>query len=305
MVSPKLSVCLLVYNSLTVGKTIDSILNQSYNDFELIMSDDNSTNDTYQVCKNYSERDKRIKVIKTPYNIGMAGNTNYAISNANGKWVALLHHDDILNFDCLDKWMNVAESLEHIAFVFNDYFEKKNAKDERIRKKFTKIINGRDFLKNTLLKYWSCPARGTALIRKKYFDVIGGMDSRFGLLADVDLWMRLASRWNVGYIHEPLIKVGEKKPSDYPKEYKDFSWKRWIILFDIHAVNIKRVYGEKNLYHWFKFRVKVSYEIIKWLMYGVIRKKEKIIKDANEGVNDYEFFFVKIFRSFLLNIYRI
>ncbi|OGU35885.1 MAG: hypothetical protein A2315_15910 [Ignavibacteria bacterium RIFOXYB2_FULL_35_12] len=305
-----LSACLLSYNSApTLEKAIKSALNQDFTDYELIISDDCSTDRSWELINDYTKLNNRISAVRTPRNAGVVGNANFAVTQAKGKYVAILHHDDEFRPDLFRKWVDVMEENPGVGLCFNDYSCKEmnipSLHAKHLKKSYDKILNGRYFLKNHLLNHWGCPVWGSYITRKAIWKELNGFNPLYGILPDVGLTMRIALSWNIGYINEPLMDLKRVKPEQYPKEYTEFSWKRWIILFDIHAVNIKRVYGEKNLYHWFKFRVKVSYEIIKWLMYGVIRKKEKIIKDANEGVNDYEFFFVKIFRSFLLNIYRI
>lgn len=300
--STKLTACLLVYNHAhLLQKVIENILNQTFKDFNLIICDDCSTDNSYEIAKSFENIDLRIRVIKTPKNLGMAGNANYAISFAKSEYVALLHHDDILSNNAFEKWLECIEKDENIAFVFNDY---KTAKSEStnyyINKNLNLVNSGNYILKKFLLKRWGCPVRGTALIRKKYFDEVGGMDEKFGMLADVDLWMRLASKYDVGYVHLPLIEVLVNRPENYPKDYTEFSWKRIFLLFDIHSSNINRV-NYPNYFHYLLkrliFRNKVSFEIIKWHVYAIVRNKYFIIKNFSFNYNNYEFFYSRLIRK--------
>jgi len=298
-----ISVCLLVYNHLhLIDQVIDSILNQTYQYFEFIISDDCSTDGSYEKIIEASKKDKRIVPIKTPENLGMAGNANYAIKTAKNKYIALLHHDDILNQNAFSLWLNCAESNESVAFVFNDYkTEKLPSANFYLRDKLKYINQGKVFLRNILLNQWNCPVRGTALIRRKRFDEIGGINERFGLLADVDLWMRLSSKWDVGYVNEPLIEVRQERPENYPKIYTDFSWERRFILFDIHSSNLNKDNYPNFLHHLFKrfvFRNKVSIEIIKWHLYALLRNKNEILM-SYPGNNNYELFYSKYCRYIL------
>jgi glycosyltransferase involved in cell wall biosynthesis len=297
----KLSVCLLVYNhDHILEETIDSILNQTYNDFEFIISDDNSTDTSWDIIREYASKFNKIKAIKTPSNLGMAGNANYAISQSKGNTIALLHHDDILDCTLLEKWIKVFNKSNKIAFVFNDYDLGNNIIYHRkMNYHFNEIMDGKIFLKKYLLKYGGSPVRGTTLIRKSFFEEIGGMDIRFGLLADVDLWMRLAAIWDVGYVNEPLIKVGVERKGNYPKDYTEFTWERIFIGFNIHANNINRK-NYKNIfsYLWkrFVFRNNASVEIIKWHIYALIRNKYLIIKNFPFNSNNHEYFYSKLVR---------
>lgn len=301
----KLTACLLVYNhSHLLKDVIESILNQTYRNFNLIVSDDCSTDNSYEVAKYFENVDKRVKVVKTPKNLGMAGNVNYVLSLVNSEFIALLHHDDILEPTCFCEWINVAQKSDNISFVFNAYWDKgyNNKKVKKIRNSMAEIMNGNLFLKKYLLKYWGCPVRGTALIRKKHFDEIGGMNENFGILADVDLWMRLGAKYLVGFANKPLIKVYHIRPANYPKEYTEFSWKRMFILFDIHSSNINRN-NYPNYFHYlfkrFVFRNKVSFEIIKWHIYAILRKKYFIIKSYSFNDNSYEIFYSRFIRKII------
>lgn len=306
----KLTACLLVYNHAhLLQRVIQNILNQTFKDFNLIISDDCSTDNSYEVARSFEKIDSRVKVIKTHKNLGMAGNANFAISFANTKYIALLHHDDILSDQTFSDWLNCIEKDENIAFVFNDYKTfNSNSTNYYINHKLKDINPGNYILKKFLLKRWGCPVRGTALIRKKYFDEIGGMNEKFGLLADVDLWMRLAAKWNVGYVNKPLIEVLINRPENYPKEYKEFTWNRKFLLFDIHSANINRG-NYPNYFNYllkrFIFRNKVSFEIIKWHGYAIIRKKHFIISSYSFNNNKYELFYsilIRLLIKFLFNL---
>ena len=304
----KLSVCLLVYNhGHSLDKVITSILEQTISSFEFVISDDCSTDNSWHIIEKYALLFKNIKALKTSKNLGMAANANFAISHATGKYVALLHHDDDLTPLLLEKWLKVIKLSEKIAFVFCEYkLENGLLYHKKMGYKFMAKMNGKMFLNKYLLKYWGCPVRGTTLIRKKYFDEIGGFYEKFGMLADVDLWMRLSSKWEVGYVNEPLIEVRQERPESYPKIYKDFSWERRFILFDIHSSNINR----DNYPNYFKFIIKrfvfrnrVSIEIIKWLIYGIIKGKAFIIKSFPSCGHKDEIIFSKIFANFIKAIY--
>jgi len=90
-----------------------------------------------------------------------------------------------------------------------------------------------------LFTFWGCVVMGTALIRREAWGLVGGMREQFGLLADIDMWMRLAMRWSVGYVPEPDITVRHQRPSYYPDMYKgsSWSWQRQRFIYEIHASN--------------------------------------------------------------------
>ena len=163
----ELTVCLLVYNhEHLIERVIKSILEQSYPDFQFLISDDFSNDNSYEIAKKYENLDPRVNVIQTPKNLGMAGNTNFCLSKVKTTFIALLHHDDILEKTLLERWLSIALKSKNISFVFNDYLVNKSAGHKVEQRNFTEIMNGKHFLKHYLLREWGCPVRGTALIEK-------------------------------------------------------------------------------------------------------------------------------------------
>ena len=112
--SDKVSIIMPTYNSSKfISKAIDSVIAQSYQNWELLVVDDCSTDDTYSIIKAYTECDPRIILLQTDYNVGAAGARNKALKNATGRYIAFLDSDDV--------WF--AQKLEHqIAFMkINNY----------------------------------------------------------------------------------------------------------------------------------------------------------------------------------------
>lgn len=101
---PVVSVILPVYNSQDfVAQTIDSILSQTYRNFELIIVDDASTDPTYSILRQYAKKDHRIRLIRNKINLGVSLTSNIAISQARGKYLARIDSDDICYPSRLEK----------------------------------------------------------------------------------------------------------------------------------------------------------------------------------------------------------
>ena len=98
----KISVCIPSYNhEKYIYHTIESVLNQSFQDFEIIISDDNSSDNTLEIAKSF--KDSRIKIIENKKNNGTSINTNIAIENSCGEFIALIASDDMMHQDRLKK----------------------------------------------------------------------------------------------------------------------------------------------------------------------------------------------------------
>ena len=127
MASPRVSVCLLVFNHAhRLDAVVGSILAQTLADFELVISDDCSTDGSWEAIQSFQARDPRIRAVRTPRNLGMAGNANFACAAARAPYIALLHHDDVVDPRLLERWLDVADRHPHTAFVFNDYYSYSN-----------------------------------------------------------------------------------------------------------------------------------------------------------------------------------
>jgi len=295
-----LSVCLLTYNHAhLIESTLQSVLAQDYQDFELIISDDCSTDGTWDILQVLAKQDQRIIVIRTPRNLGMAGNANYAVNYSSGAMIALLHHDDLYRSDLLTKWVRTIEANPGVGFVFNSYGQE-NTGFVWSHEINGETVEGRDFLQKHLLSRWDCPVRGTALIQRSHWEQVGGMRTEFGLLADIDLWMRLARIGDVGYVAEPLITVRAQRPENYPESYKDaWSWPRCKVLYEIHARNHKEIRGETGA-AWSWFRIRLNIETAKWLAYAVIRHKPEMIRTSLQGETGYDLVILRVVRRVLI-----
>ena len=182
-------------------------------------------------------------------------------------------------------------------------------KDRFIESNPGELTEGRWLLENFLFPFWDCVVRGTAMIRHEAWLQVGGMREQFSLLADIDLWMRLAMRWGVGYVPEPVITVRQQRPIYYSDAYKgeSLSWLRQRYLYEIHACN-RLHYLQLNTWQgrlqWWKFRLRLSLETTKWLIYAVIKPKPNMIATCDEGVCEYELWPVGALRWIIKSVWR-
>lgn len=301
--SPRVSVCLLAYNHATlIEDSIRSVLAQDESDFELIISDDCSRDTTWEVLQRIAATDQRVKPIRPHRNLGMAGNANFAAGHAKAPYIALLHHDDIYDPSLLRKWVDVADRHPNVAFVSNDYGV--YGSSEVQGHPFPEVTPGRKALESYFLPVWGFPVRGTALIRKSRWDEVGGIREQFGLLADIDLWMRLARKWDFGYVNEPLIVVRQERPEDYPDAYKKWSWARLRTLYEIHGINRDEYYDRSARGRWErqKYRLRVSWDESYWLLYGVAKRRPEMLLSSPEIANAYELKPVRLLRKSLRKV---
>ncbi|WP_455387561.1 glycosyltransferase family 2 protein [Petrachloros mirabilis] len=303
-IGEKISVCLLTYNHAhVIESTLRSILDQTITGYEVIVSDDCSTDGTWERVLELAAQDERLRPVRTPHNTGMPGNANFAVSQSSRPYIALLHHDDLYRKDLLEKWGVMIERDSDIAFVFNAYgvYESDYVYSESIP---AGRLDGRWLLENILFPRWGSAIRGTAMIRRSAWEQLGGMRERFGLLADVDLWMRLSRSWSAAYVPDPVIVVRQQRPDYYPDIYKDghWSWCRHRYLYEIHAanrleyLNRNRIMGRLK---WLGFRIRLNLETARWLAYAMVKGKFYMIETSGESITDYDLFPLRLLRSTL------
>ncbi len=221
---PVVSICLTTYNREAVLRdTIDSILLQTFSDFELIISDDNSTDNTREICEEYVKQDSRVKYFRNNENLRMPGNLNAAISNASSDFIANLHDGDIYRSDLIEKWYNTLKRHPDALFVFNQYqmVDKENKKLTLIDHKLDEVNDGtclfEYFFKNLTSAPW-----GTVMARKEAYLNFGLFDSGYEFISDVEMWLRLGSHGKVCYVKEPL---NELTPRELTHKYYLPHWR--------------------------------------------------------------------------------
>lgn len=280
-----ISVVVLTYNHAHVlGPVLDSVLSQTVQGFEVVISDDRSTDRTWEAVQEIARRHPAVRAVRPEKNLGMAGNANFAVAQTARPLVALLHHDDRCRPDLLARWAAVLDAHADALFVSNAVAVASQA--EPSGEPLAERTDGAAVL-DVLLSRWPCPFRGTAMIRRAAWDDAGGMDERFGMLADVDLWMRLAARGAVGYVAEPVLAVHHARPADYPEAYSAFSWDRRRTLYEIHAANVERRDGRGSP-AWHRFRWRVTRDVLTWLGYAVVRRRPHMLATADRGRTAFE-----------------
>src|SRR5574344_829558 len=115
------SIIVITYNSSRfVLETLESAYRQTYQDIELIVSDDCSTDDTFSICQQWAEAHKSRFVhtlcTQTPHNGGITNNCNHALKFAQGKWIKYIAGDDILKDNCIERYI---ANIEPNIFLYS------------------------------------------------------------------------------------------------------------------------------------------------------------------------------------------
>ncbi len=200
---PLISVVMPVHNAQKyIGKAIESILNQTFDKFELIIVNDASTDKTLSVIKSYIRKDPRIIVVNNKENLDIAGSLNRGIKIARSPIIARMDADDISLPNRLEvqyKAMNKSKKVAVIGanIVVMDPMEK----DISAR---SYPENSKD-LKKCFFKY-SPFAHPVVMFRKKIFDQVGGYDPKYSPTEDLDLWFRMGMKHEFRSVPQLLLR---------------------------------------------------------------------------------------------------
>ena len=202
----KISVSIPVYNGEQfIERTIQSVINQTFSDYELLIVDNCSTDSTVEKVKGF--HDTRIKLVQNDKNYGMFGNWNICIHSAQGEYIHLLCADDALQSKCLEKQVKILDMHTDVAFVFNAS-NVVNEQDKNIMKRrpFRKnmIFDGKYLARRSFRTKNLFGEPSNVLFRKSVMEKVGDFSSDVCYSADWDFWMRLAMEGRVAYIDECL-----------------------------------------------------------------------------------------------------
>lgn len=201
---PTVSVIIPTYNrARLLPRAINSVLNQTYRDFELIVVDDASADNTIEVVKQFQEKDDRIKYLKHSEHKGGSGARNTGIKASAGEYIGLLDDDDEWLPGKLEKQMNKLENSSlKVGVVYSGFFYV-SEKNGKIVSEVIPLLRGEVYA--NLLK--SCILGSpTPLIKKKCFQKVGFFDETLPSCQDWDMWIRLSKYYDFDFVPDILAK---------------------------------------------------------------------------------------------------
>jgi len=222
---PKISVIIPTYNCAQyIGDAIKSVLDQSFKDYEIIIVDDGSTDDTKEMLNSFIA-DNIIQYIYQK-NEGQSVARNNGILAARGEYIAFLDADDILLPESLQKREIVLSKHPEIAMVFSDYNEQYITntiysrlkrdnfegliKDSTIRSNKKYSIISKSFIHKYFEFSISPVWTGTVMIRKALVKSIGLFKTDLRASEDTDYWLRIMEKYDIGYIDEALAVYSKR-----------------------------------------------------------------------------------------------
>lgn len=200
--SPCVTVLMAVHNGEQfLREAMDSILSQTFEDFEFLVFEDCSTDSSPEILESYT--DSRLQLIRNPENLGLTRSLQLGLERARGRYIARMDADDVSVPDRLEKQVQFLRDNPEIALV-GSWIDCIDA-DGRCFSQSRLPTEPEDIHRQLLRK--NCMSHPTVMFLREAAINVGGYQSRVGLYAqDYDLWLRLSDLYRLANIPEPLVR---------------------------------------------------------------------------------------------------
>lgn len=248
---PRVSVLMPAYNSEKyIATAIQSILNQSFADFEFIIVDDASTDKTFEIITQLAATDSRIVMMRNESNQGISKNRNKLISLARGEFIAWQDSDDIAKPDRIAKQVAFMEQHSRVGICggyvefFNDRvghrsIRKYDETDKDLRKKIFRF---------------SPVAQPAAMIRKEVFTTVGNYNEDLAVAEDIDMSFRIGTNYKFGNVPDVVLEYRQHQSSATFKKLKNM---------EKITLNVRRKFSKNGAYH--VSPVDILYNVVQFL----------------------------------------
>ena len=204
---PLVSVIMSVYNGQRyLEESLDSVLKQEFSDFEFLIFDDGSTDNTASIVQ--SKNDPRIKFFRAEQNQGLFPALNKLIAQAKGKYIRLWSYDDIMKPNCLASMVYFYEQNPQVGFCYctrQPIDESGRIIPYHKEYKMPAIISPQ--IAAQIMFYYGSIAGNisTVMIKKEVLGEMQGFQDQLCQSADFDMWVRISEKYPIGFINERLI----------------------------------------------------------------------------------------------------
>ncbi|CAN5805314.1 hypothetical protein BH11BAC4_BH11BAC4_04420 [soil metagenome] len=237
---PLVSIIIPTYNRAnTVGRTIDSILLQTYDTFEIIVVEDGSKDDTVAVLKKYT--DKRIRIIYHEMNKGVTAAKNTGLNNIQGEWFTILDSDDEIVADALEIMMKVPmEKDGTVTAVTCNCIDTNTGKPSGHGLDDDQYVDFNTLINVCTGEFWGL-TKTNLLLNDRFNEKLGGFECT--------LWFKMNERAKRFYVHNPLRiyhTEGDDRVSKIPPSIKKISNHFLALAGEEHYMDIIRKYQPGN-----------------------------------------------------------
>lgn len=257
--NPLVSICIPTYNGAKYLKEcLDSVLAQTFDDFEVLLVDDGSSDNTVAIAREYADRDKRVRVQQNDRNLGLVNNWNRCVEFARGEWIKFLFQDDFMKETCIEKLLKSATSKTVITCCRRDFlFEEKI--DQKVRTFYLNLVSLDKLFPGKIKISPSefCNAAvdnqdmtnfigepSNVMLHRNAFYQFGTFNPHVISLCDYEYWMRVAIHAGLSYVPETLstFRVHQSATTAVNKEKRIYRINVFDKLLILHEFNFNPLY---------------------------------------------------------------
>jgi glycosyltransferase involved in cell wall biosynthesis len=239
---PRVSILLTCYNHIRyLPAAFEGVLGQTFTDWEIIAIDDGSKDGTRDWLSARSEPMQRVFNEK---NLGTYASLNVALAKASGEFIAILNDDDLWAPEKLEKQVQLMDSHSKVGLVHTDGWfidgEGEKMEGSPLGFEFPRFETG-DVLLG--LVYQNKIIASAALVRRACFEELGGFNEAFFGSGDWEMWFRVAEKWEIGFVPDPLTFYrvhGENASHKLERIWKDDQMLREWIAGELESVDSVR-----------------------------------------------------------------
>ena len=208
--NPTVTVVIPAYNATRyIAETIDTVLAQTYRNFEVVVVDDGSTDGTIKLITELGQRDSRIKLVSQA-NRGVSAARNTGIERAKGEYIAILDADDLWEPTKLEKQVNSLDTHPRAGLCYT-WTAMADTEGKATGRIIASHAEGDVWLPLTEMNIVCCGSN--PMIRRVCFDGVGLFDEELLFSEDWDMWWRIATKYHFCVVKEPLIRYRQHQTS--------------------------------------------------------------------------------------------
>lgn len=200
---PKVTVVIPAYNAMRyIAETMDTVLAQTYQDFEVLVVNDGSTDETPNWVNQISQKEPKVRMVSQA-NKGLAGARNTGVANARGKYIAFIDADDLWERTKLEQQVNSLESNPKAGLCYT-WTALADSEGRATGRVIASHAEGDVWQQMTEMNIVCCGS--TPMIRRSCFDDVGEFSVDVSPSDDWDMWWRIAAKYSFTVVKEPLIR---------------------------------------------------------------------------------------------------
>ncbi|MBL7932742.1 MAG: glycosyltransferase family 2 protein [Bacteroidia bacterium] len=303
MRTPLVSICIPTYNGESfLRECLDSCIDQSFDDYEIVICDDRSEDGTWHLLESYVNDNSKIRLFKNESNLGLVGNWNRCIENARGEWIKFVFQDDFVRRDCLEKFVNEIEPGIELIVCARNFVLSKNAPLEQLKYynegvrtlKNTCSQNSNTYspeviagiaISNMAMNFIAEPS--LTFFRKSVVNRVGVFNPHLKQICDLEFFLRLASQCGLRYVPEKLcgfrIHEASTTSTNVENKYYDLRYIETLLFSYFLLFDPQFEVFRTNLNFFQKIKLQIYFRVKAYNAYkvGLAQSKNHPVFQAN------------------------